>query len=212
MAVIIKEIPYSERSLDVLKRVQKIKCNNLSGLLGLCLYRAEIGWAESQRLKVEDVREKEERKETKSILLFMQKYEMNLLEYVSLRRRNIQMFTVQEIRTFVNQMLSVLERLQKEGIAHRDVKPENILVHHDTYLLCDFEDAIEVRPNERPSVDLTTVEYSSPEFLRFIRHPKDKLFDPFKLDVYSFGLTLLFLCSMGKFSLEERTNFIYESS
>ena len=55
------------------------------------------------------------------------------------------MFTVQEIRAFVNQMLSVLERLQREGIAHRDIKPENILVHHQNYLLCDFEDAIEVK-------------------------------------------------------------------
>jgi serine/threonine protein kinase len=48
---------------------------------------------------------------------------MNLLEYVALRRRNIQMFTVQEIRVFVNQMLSILEKLQREGIAHRDIKP-----------------------------------------------------------------------------------------
>jgi hypothetical protein len=62
------------------------------------------------------------------------------------------------------------------------------------------------------TVDLTTIEYSSPEFLRFIRQPKDKCFDPFKLDVYSLGLTVLYLCSMGKFSLEERANFIYESS
>ncbi len=69
-----------------------------------------------------------------------------------------------------------------------------------------------MKPAERPSVDLTTVEYSSPEFLRFIRHPKDKYFDPFKLDVYALGLTLLFLCSMGRFSLEERANYIYESS
>ena len=41
------------------------------------------------------------------------------------------------------------------------------------------------------TVDLTTIEYSSPEFLRFIRQPKDKCFDPFKLDVYSLGLTVL---------------------
>lgn len=51
-------------------------------------------------------------------------------------------------------------------------------------------------------VDLTTVEYSSPEFLKQIRHPKEKYFDPFKLDVYAFGLTLLYMCSMGRFSLE----------
>jgi serine/threonine protein kinase len=85
-------------------------------------------------------------------------------------------------------------------------------VHQNAYLLCDFEDAVEVKAEEKVVVDLTTVEYSSPEFLRYIRHPKEKCFDPFKLDVYSFGLTLLFLCSMGRFSLEERTNFIYESS
>jgi hypothetical protein len=52
MAVIVKEIPYSERSMEVLKHVQKIKSNNLATLLGLCLYRAEVGWTEGQRLKV----------------------------------------------------------------------------------------------------------------------------------------------------------------
>ena len=61
-------------------------------------------------------------------------------------------------------------------------------------------------------MELTTVEYSSPEFLRNMRHPKDKYFDPYKLDLYSFGLTLLYLCSMGRFSLEERADYIYESS
>jgi hypothetical protein len=45
-----------------------------------------------------------------------------------------------------------------------------------------------------------------------MRHPKDKYFDPYKLDLYSFGLTLLYLCSMGRFSLEERADYIYESS
>ena len=68
----------------------------------------------------------------------MERAEMNLLEYVATRRRSIQMFTVQEIRSFVNQMLSVLEKLQREGISHRDIKPENILVHRHNYLLCDF--------------------------------------------------------------------------
>ena len=52
MAVIVKEIPYSERSMEVLKHVQKIKSNNFATLLGLCFYRAEVGWTEGQRLKV----------------------------------------------------------------------------------------------------------------------------------------------------------------
>jgi serine/threonine protein kinase len=53
----------------------------------------------------------------------MQRYEMNLHEYVALRRKNIQLFTVQEIKAFVHQMLNIFERLQREGVAHRDIKP-----------------------------------------------------------------------------------------
>lgn len=41
-------------------------------------------------------------------------------------------------------MLSVLEKMQREGLAHRDVKPENILYHKGTYLLCDFDDCTEI--------------------------------------------------------------------
>lgn len=41
-------------------------------------------------------------------------------------------------------MISVLETLQNSGLAHRDIKPENIIYHKGTYLLCDFDDVIEV--------------------------------------------------------------------
>jgi serine/threonine protein kinase len=97
-------------------------------------------------------------------------------------------------------MLGLMERLQQEGLAHRDIKPENILYNKGNYLLCDFDDMIEVEKACTP--ELTTVEYSSPEFLRHVRQPKEKAFDPWKLDVYALGLTLLFVCSMGRFSLE----------
>jgi len=39
--------------------------------------------------------------------------------------------------------------------------------------------------------------------------PKNKYFDPYKLDVYSFGLTLLYFCSMGKFNVDDRHPFLY---
>lgn len=54
-------------------------------------------------------------------------------------------------------MLSVLEVLQSSGLSHRDIKPENIIYNKGTYLLCDFDDMIEVNDLERPQVDLTTV-------------------------------------------------------
>jgi serine/threonine protein kinase len=52
------------------------------------------------------------------------------LEYISLRRKQLQLFTVQEINSFISRMLDTLELLQKKRIAHRDIKPENILVRN----------------------------------------------------------------------------------
>jgi hypothetical protein len=59
--------------------------------LGVSLFRSKSGWAEG-RLKAEDGREREEGKETVSLLLFMLRYEMNLQEYVLARRRKMQPF------------------------------------------------------------------------------------------------------------------------
>jgi len=39
-------------------------------------------------------------------------------------------------------MLSTLRILQKKGISHRDIKPQNILISQWRYFLCDFDDAI----------------------------------------------------------------------
>jgi serine/threonine protein kinase len=50
-------------------------------------------------------------------------------------------------------MLSVLEVLQSSGLSHRDIKPENIIYNKGTYLLCDFDDMIEVSDRERPQVE-----------------------------------------------------------
>lgn len=122
--------------------------------MGVSLFRSKSGWAEG-RLKAEDGREREEGKETVSLLLFMLRYEMNLQEYVLARRRKMQPFNKEEIKSFIGKMLALLERLQQEGLAHRDIKPENILYNKGNYLLCDFDDMIEVEKACTP--DLTTV-------------------------------------------------------
>lgn len=53
IALIVKEIPYSEKSLDVLRKVNKMKNSSIAPLLGACLYRAEVGWTEAVRAKGE---------------------------------------------------------------------------------------------------------------------------------------------------------------
>lgn len=45
-----------------------------------------------------------------------------------------------------------------------------------------------------------TFEYSSYSLLKSLQRDSKKLFDPFKIDSFALGLTVLKLCSMGRFS------------
>ena len=51
-------------------------------------------------------------------------------------------FTEAEIMNFLEQIIDPLEKLEGLGIAHRDIKPLNILLSHGEYRICDFEDAV----------------------------------------------------------------------
>lgn len=43
-------------------------------------------------------------------------------------------------------MVDILSHIQGLGVAHRDIKPHNIMIHYEynklIYKLCDFEDSI----------------------------------------------------------------------
>jgi serine/threonine protein kinase len=72
----------------------------------------------------------------------MDKYEMNLMEFVEMRRKSGKQFTCEEVKDFILQILHTLSYLQIKGISLRDIKPQNILYHHGRYLLCDFDEAM----------------------------------------------------------------------
>lgn len=55
---VIKEVPYSDQLVQILKRIDRIKHNNITPLLGVSFYRSKTGWSEGQRLKNEGFKEK----------------------------------------------------------------------------------------------------------------------------------------------------------
>jgi protein kinase len=73
-----------------------------------------------------------------SLLIFMEYCERNMYELVLERSQRREHFTEEEILAFLKQMIDPLEKLERWGIAHRDIKLQNVLVSQNIYKLCDF--------------------------------------------------------------------------
>ena len=107
-------------------------------------------------------------------------------------------------------ILSALDILQKNGIANRDIKPDNfILIREDNvfkYKLTDFGIGIKLLENSSNLVYFATIQgfskdFASPEVLEYALESRDfeenEQYDPFLADVYSLGVTVLFMMGMS---------------
>jgi serine/threonine protein kinase len=87
------------------------------------------------------------------------------------------------------QILNGLEVTHNYGIAHGDLKTENILVHADWSLkLCDFGNAFENSQVENDNIKSGTKSYSAPELLQ----SRNRICG-LKTDIYSLGVILFIL-------------------
>ena len=115
----------------------------------------------------------------------------------------------------ISSLITTFAQLQKEKISHRDIKPQNILIFKDskTYKLADFGEAKELLGDDKPIERQTlrgTELYMSPilfyalrERIKYVQH------NPYKSDVFSFGLCCLFastLCFESIYDVRELRN------
>lgn len=98
-----------------------------------------------------------------------------------------------ELYNFTKQLISAMVYLHQHKIAHHDIKPANILIDkYGRIKLADFGLADFFKSNEKCVQFKCTVSYAAPEIL--LLEP----YDPFKVDVWSFGVTLFRMCT-GEF-------------
>jgi len=127
----------------------------------------------------------------------------NLLSYIEQRRSQTEPFTESEILSTLTTLTEVFATAQDLNICHRDIKPQNIFRNDAGVLkVGDFGSSTQVF-----RADFETSLTGSPYFLspllkkNFLEHFGAVEFpqvrhDPFKSDMYSLGLTVLFLAKL----------------
>jgi serine/threonine protein kinase len=95
----------------------------------------------------------------------------------------------QTLAHFIHQIVSALAYCHSNGICHRDIKPDNILIdRHGRPKLCDF--GFSCQAAERgPSVFCGSLPFMSPEMLT------EPVTDPFAADVWAAGVTIFFMAT-----------------
>lgn len=116
-------------------------------------------------------------------------------------------YTEEELWRAYGQLLDVLSYLQERGIAHRDIKPDNIMRDkRGNSRLCDFGFAKECSDSSPLNTLLGSPRYMSPALLTALigREDNEKTViahNPYKSDVYSLGLVLLHMSSLELYKI-----------
>ena len=109
----------------------------------------------------------------------------------------------------LKQLIHVLCYLQKQGIAHRDIKPGNIFEINGEYYLGDFDQSIKINSNNNNLIDLEEEIKGSEAFLSpilyeaLIKNKKMVKHNIFKSDVFSLGLCFVFALTKNLFILQK---------
>lgn len=100
-------------------------------------------------------------------------------------------FSEADARAYMRQLLSAMQYLLARGIAHRDVKLDNIFIAENGEVkLGDFGFARRFYAGERFNTSCGTLVYVAPELLV----PKPD-YDPIPAEIYSLGVTLFAMCA-----------------
>ena len=134
------------------------------------------------------------------------------------RQKTKKYYTEKELMTILSSLINTFVELQKRNISHRDIKPQNILLFKDgKYKLSDFGEAKELFKDIAPTNKQTlrgTELYMAPALFHALRSKKMIKYinhNPYKSDVFSFGLCSLFaatLCFESIYDIRELNNNI----
>uniref|UniRef100_A0A8C5PWW7 MOK protein kinase n=1 Tax=Leptobrachium leishanense TaxID=445787 RepID=A0A8C5PWW7_9ANUR len=130
------------------------------------------------------------------LALICELMDMNIYELIRGRRQPL---AEDKVRNYMYQLCKSLEHIHKNGIFHRDVKPENILIKQDLLKLGDFGSCRSVFSKQPYTEYISTRWYRAPECLL-----TDGYYS-YKMDIWSAG------CVLFEISRSRAMNFEFPS-
>lgn len=129
--------------------------------------------------------------------IIMELAERNLYEDILLKVETRKTYKRDEVQNLLLDLVEMLSQMQKQNIAHRDIKPDNILLIKGKYKLTDFGLARKMKLN-RDNIYAGSPNYVSPKQRQAYDNNSYSLLDHdvFKSDVFSLGLTLFEMATL----------------
>lgn len=119
---------------------------------------------------------------------------------IKIRNKNVMFYLEDELINILKQIVSALCFLQENGISHRDVKPQNILIFSDNiYKIADFGEAKELKTYNKQMETLRGTElYMSPILFTTLRNTANNnvQHNSYKSDTFSLGYCFLYAATM----------------
>ena len=127
--------------------------------------------------------------------VLMEKAERDMEQELVIRGNYVQYYSEVDLTNVLCQLILTCSQLQKNNIAHRDIKPQNILILGGRYKLCDFGEAISFNKTGVGVVVQKirgTELYMSPILFFGLKKNYEKVkHNAYKSDVFSLGLCIL---------------------
>ena len=142
--------------------------------------------------------------EKNCLSILMEKAERDWAQEIELRSKRMAYYSKKELFTILKQLTSGLSYLQKNNIAHRDIKPHNILVFpENVYKLCDMGEAITLIKNRLQTGVVRGSElFMSPLLYEGLKSGKTNIrHNLFKSDVFSLGYCILYAMDLNIYFL-----------
>ena len=134
------------------------------------------------------------------LYILMEKAESNLENEIEKRAETNNYYTEKELINILKQLVDVLLYLQKKGIAHRNIKPQNILIcENNEYKLTDLGEAKENNSDKLLSTLKGNQLFMAPNLFFMLKYDGNCLkvkHNLYKSDVFSLGYCFLYAMAL----------------